>query len=162
MASDEGRSQRLGDVGENSPSRWKWGRKGAEPHLLLMLYADCADIEAFAAATVAGLGQSCELLQPQLDCSDGGSSRSASRTGSRSPGIDWDGERTPGGTADQIYTNWVSAGEVLLGYLDEYNLVSDRPSSPPLCPAPRACRRASTTRRPAISAATAPIWCFAP
>src|SRR3954454_3367829 len=26
VASDEGRSKRRGDVGENSPSRWKWGR----------------------------------------------------------------------------------------------------------------------------------------
>jgi Dyp-type peroxidase family len=128
IASDERRSHRLGDVGENSPSRWKWGRKGAEPHLLLMLYADCADIEAFAAATVAGLGQSCELLQPQLDCGEPGVEPFGFADGISQPRIDWDGKRTPGGTADQVYTNHVSAGEVLLGYMDEYNLVGDRPT----------------------------------
>jgi Dyp-type peroxidase family len=134
IASDEGRSQRLGDVGENSPSRWKWGRKGNEPHLLLMLYADCADIEAFAAATLAGLGQSCEVLQPQLDCSEPGIEPFGFKDGISQPRIDWDGERTPGGTADQVYTNWVSAGEVLLGYLDEYNLIGDRPTIPAALP----------------------------
>ncbi|HEU0100337.1 MAG TPA: hypothetical protein VFQ67_16380 [Allosphingosinicella sp.] len=127
IAGDERRSHRLGDVGANSPSRWKWGRKGNEPHLLLMLYADCADIESFAAATVAGLGQSCELLQPQLDCSEPGIEPFGFKDGISQPRIDWDGVRTPGGTADQVYTNYVSAGEVLLGYMDEYNLVSDRP-----------------------------------
>lgn len=130
IAGDERRSQRLGDVGANSPSRWKWGRKGAEPHLLLMLYADCSDIEAFAAAAIAGLGQSCELLQPQLDCSEPGIEPFGFKDGVSQPRLDWDGIRTPGGTADQDYTNWVSAGEVLLGYLDEYNLISDRPLVP--------------------------------
>ena len=39
MAGDEGRSRRLGDVGANAPSGWRWG--GArEPHVLLMLYAE--------------------------------------------------------------------------------------------------------------------------
>ncbi|MEO7177723.1 MAG: hypothetical protein ABIW83_02660 [Allosphingosinicella sp.] len=130
IASDERRSHRLGDVGENSPSRWKWGRKGAEPHLLLMLYADCADIEAFAAATVTGLGQSCEILQPQLDCGEPGVEPFGFADGISQPRIDWDGKRTPGGTADQVYTNHVSAGEVLLGYKNEYNLVGDRPLIP--------------------------------
>jgi Dyp-type peroxidase family len=130
VASDEGRSKRLGDVGENSPSRWKWGRRGNEPHLLVMLYADCDDIEAFAAATLAGLGQSCEVLQPQLDCSPPGIEPFGFKDGISQPLIDWDGVRTPGLTADQVYTNYISAGEVLLGYLDEYNLVGDRPLVP--------------------------------
>jgi len=127
IASDEGRSNRLGDVGENSPSRWKWGRKGDEPHLLLMLYAECADIDAFCAATLEGLGQSCEVLQPQLDCSEPGIEPFGFKDGVSQPLIDWDGKRTPGGTPDQVYTNYVSAGEVLLGYLDEYNQIGDRP-----------------------------------
>jgi deferrochelatase/peroxidase EfeB len=130
IAGDERRSHRLGDVGANSPSRWKWGRKGNEPHLLLMLYADCADVEPFAAATLAALGQSCEVLQPQLDCAEPGIEPFGFKDGISQPRIDWDGVRTPGGTADQVYTNYVSAGEVLLGYMDEYNLVSDRPLIP--------------------------------
>jgi deferrochelatase/peroxidase EfeB len=130
IASDKGRSQRLGDVGANCPSQWKWGGKGDEPHLLLMLYAECDDIDAFAAATLAGLDQSCEVLKPQLDCSEPGIEPFGFKDGISQPRIDWDGERTPGGTADQIYTNWVSAGEVLLGYLDEYRLIGDRPLVP--------------------------------
>jgi Dyp-type peroxidase family len=134
IASDEGRSQRLGDVGDNAPSRWKWGRKGNEPHLLLMLYADCPDIEAFTVATVAGLGQSCEVLQPHLDCSEPGIEPFGFKDGISQPRIDWDGVRTPGGTADQVYTNYISAGEVLLGYQDEYHLVGDRPLVPAVLP----------------------------
>ncbi|MFL6843965.1 MAG: Dyp-type peroxidase [Allosphingosinicella sp.] len=130
IASDSKRSQRLGDIGANSPENWKYGRKGDEPHLLLMLYADCGDIEAFVESTVEGLGQSCEVLTPQLDCGQPGREPFGFADGVSQPRIDWDGERKPGGTADQVYTNWVSAGEVLLGYFDEYNLVSDRPLVP--------------------------------
>jgi len=137
IAGDERRSQRLGDVGANSPSRWKWGRKGNEPHLLLMLYADCTDIEAFAAATVAGLGQSCEVLQPQLDCGEPGIEPFGFKDGVSQPRVDWDGVRTPGGTPDQTYTNYISAGEVLLGYMNEYNLVGDRPLVPEHLPGAR-------------------------
>jgi Dyp-type peroxidase family len=127
VASDERRSQRLGDVGDNSPSRWKWGGKGDEPHILLMLYAHCEDMDAFVAETVSGLGQSCQVLIPQLDCGEPGREPFGFKDGVSQPTIDWDGKRTPGGTADQVYTNYVSAGEVLLGYLNEYNMIGDRP-----------------------------------
>jgi deferrochelatase/peroxidase EfeB len=134
IASDDRRSQRLGDVGANSPAHWKYGAKGDEPHLLLMLYAHCDDIDAFAAETRKGLDQICEVLHPPLDCSDPGIEPFGFTDGVSQPRIDWDGKRTPGGTADQVYTNWVSAGEVVLGYLDEYNLVSDRPLVPASLP----------------------------
>jgi deferrochelatase/peroxidase EfeB len=130
MASDDRRSQRLGDVGANSPEWWKYGAKDNEPHILLMLYAHCPDIDAFAAETVKDLDQICDVLDPQLDCGEPGREPFGFKDGVSQPRIDWDGKRTPGGTADQIYTNWVSAGEVVLGYLDEYNLISDRPLVP--------------------------------
>lgn len=137
IAEDERRSYRLGDVGENCPSKWKWGCKDHEPHLLLMLYAHCDDIDAFAAETLEGLGQHCEVLEPQLDCGEPGIEPFGFKDGVSQPRIDWDGKRTPGGTADQVYTNYVSAGEVLLGYMDEYNLISDRPLVPADLPGAR-------------------------
>ena len=39
MAGDESRSRRLGDVGPNDPSRWRWGRGDAVPHMMVLLYA---------------------------------------------------------------------------------------------------------------------------
>src|SRR3954454_3747227 len=39
MAGDESRSRRLGDIGNNAPSLWRWGAPTNIPHLLVMLYA---------------------------------------------------------------------------------------------------------------------------
>src|SRR4051812_45060809 len=39
MAGEESRSRRLGDIGDNAPSLWRWGASGNAPHLLVMLYA---------------------------------------------------------------------------------------------------------------------------
>ena len=46
MAGDESRSRRLGDIGPNDPRRWKWGRSGAVPHMMVMLYATRRDGES--------------------------------------------------------------------------------------------------------------------
>jgi len=43
------------------------------------------------------------------------------------PSIDWLGERRPFGKADQDFTNRLAAGEFLLGYENEYGLLTDRP-----------------------------------
>src|SRR5262249_794995 len=43
------------------------------------------------------------------------------------PTFDWDRERTPGTSADQDYTNLLALGELVLGYRNEYGLVTDRP-----------------------------------
>src|ERR1700759_3509153 len=36
MAGLESRSRRLGDVGANAPTSWRWGGPGCVPHLLVM------------------------------------------------------------------------------------------------------------------------------
>src|SRR5215469_5111117 len=37
IAGQEGRSRRLGDVGESAPSRWRWGAANRVPDVLIML-----------------------------------------------------------------------------------------------------------------------------
>src|SRR5262245_30252890 len=41
------RSRRLGDVVENDPSKWDWGRPGATPHVLAMFFAEEGQLERF-------------------------------------------------------------------------------------------------------------------
>src|SRR4030095_15542895 len=35
---EESRSRRLGDVGENAPGEWRWGHADRTPHLAIMMY----------------------------------------------------------------------------------------------------------------------------
>jgi deferrochelatase/peroxidase EfeB len=129
MAADENRSRRLGDIGVNAPAEWEWGVGDKEPHILLMLLAsDAKRLEALADSMLeqaldAGLSKIDILptsdmhgLEP-FGFADGGSQ----------PSFDWDRPRTPGTKADQDYTNLLALGELLLGYRNEYGLLTERP-----------------------------------
>ena len=43
------------------------------------------------------------------------------------PTFDWDVARTPGTKADRDYTNRIALGELLLGYYNEYGLLTESP-----------------------------------
>jgi hypothetical protein len=47
MAGEDSRSRRLGDIAGNDPSHWHWGRP--EPHLIVLLYAEPGQLNAFKA-----------------------------------------------------------------------------------------------------------------
>jgi deferrochelatase/peroxidase EfeB len=70
------------------------------------------------------------MLDPHLDCGEPGVEPFGFADGISQPVMDWDGKRRAGGDADQDYTNEINAGEVLLGYQNEYNLIGDRPLVP--------------------------------
>jgi hypothetical protein len=59
MAADdpdpEGRSRRLGDIGENAPSNWEWGAPPETPDVLVMLYAEAGCLAAFQQMVMADL-----------------------------------------------------------------------------------------------------------
>jgi deferrochelatase/peroxidase EfeB len=128
MASNDNRSRRLGDTGANAPTNWCWGVGEKEPHILLMLYSCATQIEAFA-------------TRMQKQAQDGGLSAIdiladndmndvepfGFRDGISQPTFDWDRPRIPGTKADQDYTNLLALGELLLGYRNEYGLLTDRP-----------------------------------
>ena len=127
MAGDPGRSLRLGDVGANAPGHWQWGAAGDEPHVMLMLYAVPGTLDAYVDETLAALAPGF-VLQARLDnCEEIGREPFGFADGVSQPTLDWTGKRRPGGKADQGYTNLISAGEILLGYRDEYDIVADRP-----------------------------------
>jgi deferrochelatase/peroxidase EfeB len=128
MARNDNRSLRLGDIGENAPAKWKWGVGDKEPHVLLMLFSDPGEIEAFANwmqsdALAAGLSTIAVLSDTDM----GEIEPFGFKDGVSQPSFDWDRPRTPGTKADQDYTNLIALGELLLGYRNEYGLLTERP-----------------------------------
>jgi deferrochelatase/peroxidase EfeB len=128
MASDENRSRRLGDIGANAPANWDWGVGRSEVHILLILLASAERIgtlvsEMQGQAEANGLS----VIAP-LQTSDMGDVEPFGFTdGVSQPSFDWDDLRTPGTKADRDYTNLLALGELLLGYRNEYGLLTDRP-----------------------------------
>jgi deferrochelatase/peroxidase EfeB len=129
MAGDENRSRRLGDVGENAPEKWLWGVGDKEPHILLILLAkDDARLAALVGKMLQeaeGAGLSKIDILPTSDM--GGLEPFGFADGGSQPSFDWDRPRLPGTTADRDYTNLLALGELLLGYRNEYGLLTERP-----------------------------------
>jgi deferrochelatase/peroxidase EfeB len=128
LAADPARNRRLGDVGPDAPQQWEWGWAEREPHVMVMLYAlpgqlaalrDSLDGSDFAAGFV--------LLQT-LETSDMiGHEPVGFLDGVSQPTIDWAGQRKPDTDADLEYGNLLTPGEFVLGYQNEYGLLTERP-----------------------------------
>jgi deferrochelatase/peroxidase EfeB len=127
MAGDEARSRRLGDVGDNAPSNWHWGATG-EPDLLLLLYAEAGNLDAWKGSIVPALQQNGFELEKELATSNMHDKEPFGfADGVSQPQIDWWDTRKPGGKDDLDYGNLISKGEFLLGYWNEYGQYTDRP-----------------------------------
>jgi Dyp-type peroxidase family len=126
MAGEEGRSRRLGDVGQSAPTQWRWGGEH-EPHVLLMLYAE-TDLDAWRRQVEGtGFGDAFAVLDTLQTSDMGGKEPFGFTDGVSQPQLDWSGEREPGSSDDIEYGNLLTAGEFLLGYRNEYGLYTDRP-----------------------------------
>ncbi|HWA46830.1 MAG TPA: hypothetical protein VG742_01080 [Dongiaceae bacterium] len=129
LGDDPSRARRLGDVGANDPAHWDWGTGLREPHVLLMLFADAADVDALAArlsgeARTSGLS----TIDPMLpNGTIVGREPFGFLDGISQPVLDFAGRRTPGGADDMDFHNFIATGEVLLGYPNEYGLYTERP-----------------------------------
>jgi deferrochelatase/peroxidase EfeB len=125
LANDAARSRRLGDVGADAPEYWDWGWGAREPHALVMLYA----LPGRLAALRAGLDYAPGFaLVTTLDTSDMHDHEPFGfMDGVSQPTIDWSGTRTPGTDADLDYGNLIAPGEFVLGYRNEYGLLTERP-----------------------------------
>ncbi|HEY4031202.1 MAG TPA: hypothetical protein VGM25_12710 [Caulobacteraceae bacterium] len=127
MAADPARSRRLGDVGANAPAGWAWGGAGAEPHLVLLLFAEADGLGPLRAALVNTAFEAAfthtELSTARRD----GREPFGFLDGLSQPVVDWAGKRTPGGLPDLDYGNAITVGEFLLGYPNEYGLYTSRP-----------------------------------
>jgi deferrochelatase/peroxidase EfeB len=127
LAGDPARSRRLGDVGANAPEHWDWGTAAWQPHLLVMLFAKPGGLDALRNAIETpefkAAFETRELHTSTLD----GREPFGFLDGISQPELDWAGARRPGSSADLDYGNRIAAGEFLLGYPNEYGLVSERP-----------------------------------
>ena len=125
--SEESRSRRLGDVGENAPAKWSWGHTDRTPHLAVLMYGQKG---AMAECEEAFKGPSWNVAFEEIErlgTSDLGDVEPFGFVdGISQPTIDWEGKRRIKG--DQlVYSNLASLGEFLLGYSNEYNEFTDRP-----------------------------------
>lgn len=135
LADDPSRSRRLGDVGDNDPSKWLWGKGTKEPHAMLMLFDEGERIKEQAeelrkAALASGFSDGWILDSGDMEDRE----PFGFVDGVSQPAIDWKGERNPGSSADMDFHNLIATGEFLLGYPDEYGLFTERPLLTPDVP----------------------------
>ena len=126
MAGDAGRSRRLGDVGANAPSAWRWG--GAEePDVLVMLYAPNDPAQWRQHVETQSFARGFAIQQSLVATDMGGREPFGFADGISQPRVDWAGARNPSAAQELAYTNLIAPGEFLLGYKNEYGLYTDRP-----------------------------------
>lgn len=136
VAEAQGRSRRLGDLGENAPANWLWGAGQDVPDAMLLLYAAPDAIGAFVARVKADIGAGFEITRelPTTYKAVGDGDRQEHFgfiDGISQPAIDWKATRHPGHADEMEYGNLITPGEFLLGYSNEYGLYEDRPLLPP-------------------------------
>lgn len=128
MAGTGHRRRILGDHGESSPDRWRWGGPNNDAaDILLMLYAgDEAALRALVEREGKDLPRRGLRLIEQLDSVKlpGRKEHFGFRDGISQPGIEgYSDDSSPGNT--------VAAGEFVLGYLNAYGQYTDRPTVKP-------------------------------
>lgn len=126
MAGEENRTRRLGDVGASAPAAWLWGGYPNIPDVLVMLFAIPGKLEEWRGTVQDGAWDAAFELIGCLDTSDlSGYEQFGFKDGISQPEIDWEGR---GNVSDPItYSNLVTAGELLLGYGNEYGKYTGRP-----------------------------------
>jgi deferrochelatase/peroxidase EfeB len=128
LAEDPSRARRLGDTGPNAPEHWDWGTGAREPHVLLMLFAAPEAIDALTIAMRVGAEGAGLALIAELPSGDmKGREPFGFLDGISQPVIEWSGTRRPEPENNMAFHNFVSPGEVLLGYPNEYGLYTERP-----------------------------------
>ncbi|WP_327707003.1 peroxidase [Streptomyces decoyicus] len=132
---DPNRSRFLGDTGENAPQYWRWGGPATPPvHVLALLYARdeaaLGRLEAAVRQVVLATGGLTELVR--LGTAELTEREPFGfRDGISQPLIEGlpkaAAARANGTAGDEV----VKAGEFVLGYPNEYGLLTDRPLLPP-------------------------------
>jgi len=127
--SEPSRSRRLGDVDHSSPDNWHWGGNEENcPHVLLLCYARPNGLEDWLAELQDDVFNRAFAVLAELPCSEEVSREPFGfADGVSQPHIDWDRQQTADIHRRDRYSNLLSLGEVLLGYLNEYGEYTQRP-----------------------------------
>jgi deferrochelatase/peroxidase EfeB len=129
MSGEANRSRRLGDVGGDAPERWDWGGPNNVADLVVMLYKK-DNLAAWEAEVQGPLWSKAfrEVTQP-LDTShlDNDIEPFGFRDGLSQPKVDWTLSRKAK-SEELDFGNLITAGEFLLGYPNEYNKLTERPT----------------------------------
>ncbi|SEM72258.1 Dyp-type peroxidase [Nitrosomonas marina] len=129
MTGDESRSRRLGDVGDNTPSKWEWGgSETAVPHVLLLLYARQGELDHWR-TTVEGehFATAFHLLSQLPTQSINEIEPFGFVDGISQPTIDWMQKQSTDIHERDRYSNLLAPGEMVLGYPNEYGYYTPRP-----------------------------------
>lgn len=129
MNTDQSRSRRLGDIDSNAPQHWTWGHHDCNAiHILLMLYAEADQVESLYERLNTEDFQSGFSVMHHLPTSP------LSRhepfgfvDGISQPAIDWKQTQRTDIHAREAYSNLLAAGEIVLGYPNEYGQLTRRP-----------------------------------
>lgn len=129
MSGDESRSRRLGDIGENAPTRWQWGGDTNKvPHLLLLLYAEKKGIKNWRKTVEDSLFNTAFTLLKELPTADFRNEEPFGfADGISQPKIDWTRQQSTDDHKRDSYSNLLAIGEILLGYPNEYSQYNPRP-----------------------------------
>jgi Dyp-type peroxidase family len=113
----------LGDMEENAPERWRWGGPGGALDALLLLFAaDEAGLDAAYGALAAEFSSGGVREVMRLDTADlDGVEPFGFRDGISQPLVEGLGRSGPA-------ANTIKAGEFVLGYRNEYDLYTARPT----------------------------------
>ena len=128
ISGDDSRSRRLGDTDANAPSEWDW--KGADSHLLIMLYARKGGLNAWKnkiqdSSFLAAFKERHSFPTRPND----GFEPFGFRDGISEPKIDWQDARPPAKHGREDFSNLISPGELVLGYRNEYDERADLPEA---------------------------------
>lgn len=129
MNSDENRSRRLGDVGTNAPSHWRWGNHDKDQiHIALLLYALEETIEAYLIQVQDEAFKRAFAVAHVLPTDTLGPLEPFGFIdGISQPAIDWQQNQRTDNRARTRYSNLLAPGEVVLGYPNEYGQLTRRP-----------------------------------
>ena len=118
---DDVRSRFLGDVDENAPEAWSWGAPTGQPiDLALLLYAaDARTLRALVKRHSEQLARRGLAVVQRLDATSDEREHFGFRDGISQPAV----EGLRAGSPDQT----VKTGEFVLGYRNEYGLLTERP-----------------------------------
>ena len=129
MAGEPSRSRRLGDIGADAPGHWDWGGSEAElPDLVVMLFARRGQLATWEQACAGPDWNRAFTLRSRLPTNDIGDIEPFGfADGVSQPKIDWAFELELDGRERLEFGNVLALGEVVLGYPNEYGLLTDRP-----------------------------------